>query len=419
MRDLFPGYYNLSETELSKMFLECIFTFDANVLLNIYRYTQETRDIFIKILEQLKDRLWLPYQAAFEYHKNRLSVISSQMTAYAGIVDKLVTIENTLTSLESSYSMHPLVNIKEITFAIKQAVDDSKPKLHKAKLSHPDLVRTDELREQLVEIFRNKIGSPSTGLEKLYQDAEKRYQQFIPPGYEDAKEKKGNNKYGDYILWSQIKDYAKNQQSEKRPIILVTDDKKEDWWLRHSGKTIGPRPELIQELTLDTGVQFYMYQSDQFMAHARNFLKLDKAQEAIEEVSQVLKQSESKFQGFSSSQQHSLLELRPNEIAALVCTMQHQFEPQETVSPHIIKGEMNNFGFTDIAISLALRALLAKGIISTVEKVSYNESYLEYQVTAKGFEWLSQNQDKLSLQMSYDTTSTLMDDTVTEDDIPF
>ena len=54
-------------------------------------------------------------------------------------------------------------------------------------------------------------------------------------------------KFGDFFLWKELLEHGKEQ---KRPIIFVTDDKKEDWWLKVKGRTLGPRPELIAEFIL-------------------------------------------------------------------------------------------------------------------------------------------------------------------------
>ena len=53
-----------------------------------------------------------------------------------------------------------------------------------------------------------------------------------------------------------MKDHAKG---EKTPIVLITDDGKEDIVLKHREMTIGPRPEMIEEFLSDAGQQFYMY----------------------------------------------------------------------------------------------------------------------------------------------------------------
>ena len=43
----------------------------------------------------------------------------------------------------------------------------------------------------------------------------------------DAKDKDGVSKYSDLILWKEVLRYSKN---EKKNIIFVTDDEKNDWW---------------------------------------------------------------------------------------------------------------------------------------------------------------------------------------------
>ena len=44
---------------------------DANVLLDLYLYHRETRDIFIRVLEELQERIWIPHQAIKEFWQNR------------------------------------------------------------------------------------------------------------------------------------------------------------------------------------------------------------------------------------------------------------------------------------------------------------------------------------------------------------
>lgn len=46
MRNKFFGYYKPTKEELAAMWNECIFVFDTSTLLNIYRYTPETREDF-------------------------------------------------------------------------------------------------------------------------------------------------------------------------------------------------------------------------------------------------------------------------------------------------------------------------------------------------------------------------------------
>jgi len=75
--------------------------------------------------------------------------------------------------------------------------------------------------------------------------------------------------------------------------ILVTDDRKDDWWFRVHGRTVGPRPELREEFLVAASVPFYMYQADRFMDYATDYLKRRIRKEAIDEVRGIRETDES------------------------------------------------------------------------------------------------------------------------------
>ena len=109
--------------------------------------------------------------------------------------------------------------------------------------------------------------------------------------------------------------------------------------------------------------------------------------------------------------------LSQHEIVALVTVMQNSFISLEGVSAHTIKEDMNNAGFTDIAVSLALRSLGQKSMISSqnVYDEQYGNEYRVFNVEIKGEEWLLQNQEKLVLKQEIEPQKG-PDDT---DDFPF
>jgi len=57
-------------------------------------------------------------------------------------------------------------------------------------------------------------------------------------------------------------------------MVFVTGDVKEDWWQQHASETLGPRPELRQEMMAVAGVEFYMYTVPRFLEFAKQFLDL-------------------------------------------------------------------------------------------------------------------------------------------------
>lgn len=291
MRDLFRGYYKPTSSELAQIWKNCIFSFDANVLLHIYSYTPQTRSRFFEILNLLKERIWIPHQVAYEYQKNRMYVISKYLKAY----DDLEKILNRkLLELRAEiipeYNHHPFIDTRQILSDFEKAIAECNFKLKIAQSHHPNYLEYDELREQLSDLFAGKVGQPYSEEElenEIYLKAEKRFSYKKPPGYKDAN-KPVPRSYGDVILWFQLIDYAKVQQ---KPLIFITDDNKEDWWLKYDGETLAPRPDLIQEIISEVGgerFQFYMYHSDEFLDYAEKFLGLPNQAEVVKEAREII-----------------------------------------------------------------------------------------------------------------------------------
>ena len=90
--------------------------------------------------------------------------------------------------------------------------------------------------------------------------------------------------------------------------------------------------------------------------------------------------------------------LSQHELVALVTVMQNSFISQG-VSAYKIKEDMNSAGFTDIAVSLALKSLSQKGMIITHQQTDFHDNeFLAFDVTPMGDEWLLRNQDLLVLR---------------------
>jgi predicted nucleic acid-binding protein len=89
MRDLFPGHYQPTPEDFERIWTEGLFVFDTNVLLDIFRYSQETAEQPLSTLEKLRDRVWLPYQAATEYHRKLEKVINDQQKPYDDAIGQL------------------------------------------------------------------------------------------------------------------------------------------------------------------------------------------------------------------------------------------------------------------------------------------------------------------------------------------
>lgn len=284
MRDLFSGYYPLTENELKEIWKECVFAFDTNILLHVYRYTPKARERFFDILNKLRDRIWVPYQVAFEYQKERDNVIRQRLKGYETLLsEKSKCFSNFKPSLDKCAFLND-----DDKSSIKSVLEEAEQKIENIiendKLKN-DSINFDEIRDCLDEILGDNIGNHYTQeqLKLIYKQAEERFNNKIPPGYEDNK-KPVPEKYGDFIIWRQLIDYAK---SHKKPLIFVTDDKKEDWWLKCEGQRKGVRPELVQEIKSEAGMVFHMYSNDKFMEYAEQLLNLPHEQEIIDEARDI------------------------------------------------------------------------------------------------------------------------------------
>lgn len=82
MTELFKGYTSYSKEEYNSIWENSFIVVDANILLNFYRYSIETRKELFETLNIFKNRLWIPYQVGYEYFKKKNSVMASSYNDY-------------------------------------------------------------------------------------------------------------------------------------------------------------------------------------------------------------------------------------------------------------------------------------------------------------------------------------------------
>lgn len=299
MHELFPGFYERTLEEISNLWKEATFVFDTNMLLNVYQYKEELRSRFFEILEQLRDRIWIPYQVALEYEDNRMDVINRQVSTYKAVSKKLDEAHDILSSLDPLKQKHPLLNIDELTSDAKRDLSNAKVRLNEDgnvnRRNLENLRTSDDRRERIYQLFQGRIGEPyrADKLLSIFQIADRRIELRIPPGWQDRG--KGNSdkpyrKYGDIILWFQMIEYARPHHVA---IIFITDDEKSDWYLsrEESRGSIRPQPELVQEMLIEANVLIHMYTGYKFIDEATKFLHLEEKPDVIEEAKAVTEEN--------------------------------------------------------------------------------------------------------------------------------
>lgn len=133
-----------------------------------------------------------------------------------------------------------------------------------------DPLGSDTVRDALEPLLAGRIGEPRD-LAELAKEGAKRYGRKVPPGWADEK-KPDPERYGDLAIWLDVIERAK---ADDKPVILVTEDRKEDWWWIRSGKTIGPQPQLVEEMQKKARQKFWMYTLGPFMEEAAKYLNIE------------------------------------------------------------------------------------------------------------------------------------------------
>jgi len=314
MKNQFRHYYRLTDDEFRTLWTSCIFVPDANVLLNFYRYSESTREHLFELCSALRDRLWLPYQAALEFHDNRLQVIATQIDACDGFRTSCSTLIKSADELRS----HPFLsdrlskNLRTVLRKIGQEIEVTTNWLR-------SLYQEDPILDRITLLVSGKTGAslPPEELDKVPAEADARYKLAIPPGYKD-KDKPAPKRYGDYIAWKELLAYA---AEAKKPVIFVTDDDKDDWWRKHEGRTVGPHPALRKEFETRSGTMFYMYHVDQFMQYAQEYAVVGQTPDktAIREATVTRQQREAALRNYAAeleAQERALREFVSGHHAA-------------------------------------------------------------------------------------------------------
>lgn len=267
MRDKYPGWYPKSAVEASALWDAAIFVPDANVLLHCLRHPAAVREELLRLFDALKESLWIPYQVGLEFHRNRLDVELGAQDAYDILIkDQEATIEKARERLRQLRA-HPTISVPKELAALDMFSADFRARMAASQASHP----TEDIAAavtRLTQLLDGRIGEKwkPEQFAALKKEGEDRYAKKIPPGYKDSKKDAGEfDKYGDLIIW---KDMIGKAKTDKRPVIFISDDAKEDWWWIHKGRKLGPRPELIEEFQAGSDQDFHIYEFAQFLRFA-------------------------------------------------------------------------------------------------------------------------------------------------------
>jgi len=308
VKDEFRGYYPPTGPEYGELWTSALIVLDTNSLLNLYRYSETTRQQFIDVLSAFQDRLWIPAQVAQEFLDRRFDVIHDQTSAFTAVREILSESQKAFESGVGRYKRHSTLDVDALVSQFESAVGtliaelDSKEDAHTLDVAQAR--ESDSIWDKVSELYAGRVGArfPEHELESIYKEGAKRYAAEVPPGYKDAK-KGAPGMFGDLVLWKQLLLHA---SVTGQPAIFVTDDSKEDWWRIFRGQKIGPRPELVHEFYAVASQKVHFYSPEQFSREARERGAVGFTDEALGEVKEVSSEAGERLRLIAERRLHEL-----------------------------------------------------------------------------------------------------------------
>ncbi len=311
MKDYFKGFYGLSENETQEIWNndDTVFVFDTNALLLLYRCEKETREAFFEQWSKIKDKVWLPYHVCLEYQRNRLAAIKAHVLELEATGEHLKTRISAAAELNNFDKKHKETikrydklrgEFAQLANQLSTLVDTFVSEQIKNRVEDADfLAKHDTVRDRISDLIGERIGSApdQAKIDTLQSEGKRRYALQIPPGFEDAKEKKETTftyneityqrQYGDWFIWNEVLVYV--EANNKKNVIFVGNDLKEDWVFITGGQTRGPLEALKTEMAKKcNGAEFLLYTSSSFLFNANKHLRGTKASTAaIEEMENI------------------------------------------------------------------------------------------------------------------------------------
>lgn len=270
MKKHFPGFYPLGETHFEELLNRATIVLDVDVLLDLFRMHPDDAHCFLSLLndKHIKNKLWMPYDVAWLYHKRVNEEIQKQIDNVNSVLSHLSSCKNAIQECKRFPYLDDRLthDLQFVTHRIEEVCKGTANFLSKR-------LRQCDIKDTLQSLFREgKVGNEyeSSELEEIYCEGLVRYRNNEPPGYESEVAKEDRIRYHDFIIWKQMLAYASNQRN--RGIFFVTGRVRTDWYYVVNGETISTRHELINEFLKELNAKeddpdafFYCISSKQFV----------------------------------------------------------------------------------------------------------------------------------------------------------
>jgi hypothetical protein len=290
MREQFAHYYAPNEDATAAAMKTGLIVPDTNVLLGLYKVQVTARRQLFGALGKLGHRLWIPHQVGLEFHRNRLGVIAEQ-EAYFGKTQKEfdAAIEGLCEKVKEfngarfAMTAASVAQIEEALRTAQKLITNCVSSAEKANDVSLRKHETDEILTALETLLGDRVGDPMEPkeLEDAKKEARRRVEAKEPPGYKDRDKP---DPTGDYLIFKQMMNEAAKR---KLPVGFITDDRKDDWYRREQGLTLGARYELREQMTAGAGVPFIIMTTESFLIHAKKYLGAEVSDATVDEAKEL------------------------------------------------------------------------------------------------------------------------------------
>ena len=289
--DGFEAYRDPTDAVYRRVITEGLVVPDANVLLDLYRYTAATQTDLLTALDGVAEQLWVPHQVILEFWLRRMTVVSQASKQIEAMLKSILGRRDTaLQDLRTwandsalkpddrqRLEQHINSGFEAVTDDINKFVEGERDKFHEE-------THRDHVVLELDRILQGRVGEPldADAHDEAVKEGKRRVDAQLPPGYLDKA--KGDGAVGDYLVWRQLLTEAEHRKSD---VLFITRDTKEDWWRQRDHRPIGPRPELVAELQSVAGTRLYFLHPEDFLKHARIGLQVEIREESVQELQRI------------------------------------------------------------------------------------------------------------------------------------
>ncbi|RSR96159.1 hypothetical protein EF913_34630 [Streptomyces sp. WAC04189] len=296
--DCEEAYRTPTSSDFKRLFESGMVIVDTNVLINLYRSNGRTRRDTFAVLNRLKHQLWIPHQVLSEFWRNRdLPSVRGHHRAKArtacAALDKTYrsmsdAVERWLKDVhldaDDTAKRRIEIHAKQVQASLEEMKSYIKKQAENDALEGTEATHTDPIILQLEPLLSGRIGAPLSvdELAEAVEEAKRRADAEVPPGYADFSSKPDDQAAGDYIIWRQAMSEA---AQVKRDVLLITGDIKEDWWTPRDGQNPArPRAELAREMRKVAGVELFMMTPSQLLAEASDAFALKVDERSVSDL---------------------------------------------------------------------------------------------------------------------------------------